>query len=129
LDVTATLPDRGKAVGLGQKFNQKSVLDLSNFETIETGGTGEAEASMPSVKERMDTIILSSAKFKRSTAQLDGPAREQEAFKTWHRDFKFKMENILGAYKSDLLCLYECSVMHESDGLSGYDGWCLGRSI
>jgi hypothetical protein len=61
LDVTATLPDRSKAVELGQKFNQKAVFDLSNFETIETGGTGEAEAPMPSIKERMDTIILSSA--------------------------------------------------------------------
>jgi hypothetical protein len=89
LDVTATLPDRGKAVGLGQTFNQKAVFDLSNFETIETGGTGEAEASMPSIKERMDTIILSSAKFKRT--QLDGLAPEQEAFKTWYGHFKAKI--------------------------------------
>jgi hypothetical protein len=59
LDVTATLPDRSKAVELGKKFNQKAVFDLSNFEPIETGGTGDAEASMPSIKERMDTILSS----------------------------------------------------------------------
>jgi hypothetical protein len=99
LDVTATLPDRTKAVELGEKFNQKAVFDLSNFETIETGGTGEAEASMPSIKERMDTIILSSAKFKRSREQLEKSAREQEPFKTRSGNFKSKMENILGAYK------------------------------
>jgi hypothetical protein len=95
LDVTATLPDRSKAVELGKKFNQKAVFDLSNFETIEIGGTGEAEASMPSIKERMDTIILSSAKFKRSTEQL--------------KKLK-KMVNILGAYKigSPLPRLVQC---------------------
>jgi hypothetical protein len=111
LDVTATLPDRAKAVELGQKFNQKAVFDLSNFEIIETGGTGEAEASMPSIKERMDIIILSSAKFKRSTEQLDKRVREQKAFETWYGDLKSKMVSILGAYKigSPLPLLVQCN--------------------
>lgn len=41
LDVVVATPDKDLAIALGKKFNQKSIWDAANKDTIETGGTGE----------------------------------------------------------------------------------------
>jgi len=53
LDLSATLPDREEAIELGRQYNQIAIFDLSTFEEIETGGTGEAIEDLPPAGERL----------------------------------------------------------------------------
>ena len=56
LDVAGTVKDKETAIKLGKKFNQKAIFDLSKFEEIPTGGTGEAIKNMPSLKSRANYL-------------------------------------------------------------------------
>ena len=41
IDVAVVTHDKEYAISLGKAHNQISIFDLANFETIDTGGTGE----------------------------------------------------------------------------------------
>lgn len=45
LDIVTTIPDREKAIELGKANNQIAIFDLSNFQEIPTGGTGEVKTT------------------------------------------------------------------------------------
>jgi hypothetical protein len=53
LDVTATLPDRDRAIDLGQQFNQIGIYDLLRGQEISTGGTGEPLPDLPPESDRL----------------------------------------------------------------------------
>jgi hypothetical protein len=58
LDVSATIPDRQQAIELGQQYNQIAIFDLSTFEEISTGGTGEQIEDLPPPTERLPELAL-----------------------------------------------------------------------
>lgn len=55
IDIAAIIPkeQKEKAIQFGKDFNQRSVFDLEELKTIDTEGTGEAVAKLPSIKERL----------------------------------------------------------------------------
>jgi len=56
LDISATIPDRQQAIELAQRYNQIAIFDLSTFEEIGTGGTGEAIEDLPPPSERLPEL-------------------------------------------------------------------------
>jgi len=56
LDVAGTVKDKNTAIKLGKKFNQKAIFDLSKFEEIPTGGTGESVKGLPDINNRMKLL-------------------------------------------------------------------------
>jgi hypothetical protein len=57
LDISATIPDRQQAIELGRQYNQIAIFDLSTFEEIDTGGTGEAIENVPPPTERLPKLV------------------------------------------------------------------------
>lgn len=56
LDISATLPDEQRAIELGREYNQIAIFNLSTFEEIDTGGTGEAIEDLPPPTERLPEL-------------------------------------------------------------------------
>ncbi|HAI39854.1 MAG TPA: hypothetical protein DCM40_18045, partial [Maribacter sp.] len=59
LDVSVAVPanKREEAIKLGKQYNQKAIFDLTTFEDIPTGGTGEAIVEgAQTIDERLQTI-------------------------------------------------------------------------
>lgn len=58
LDISEVFDDRDEAIAVGRKHNQISIMDLSTFETIPTGGTGsEQRAIAPTKVERERALV------------------------------------------------------------------------
>lgn len=55
LSVRVPLTEKKKAIQLAKQYNQKAIFDLSTFEEIDTGGTGEVKGTLPSIEERLQT--------------------------------------------------------------------------
>lgn len=58
VDLNVVLEDRTQAVTLGRGFNQMAIWDATNFEVIETGGTGEPVAEGPDAIESLLGQVL-----------------------------------------------------------------------
>jgi hypothetical protein len=73
LDITSTVPDRALAEYLAgpERANQKAIFDLSKFEEIPTGGSGEPALGLPPVEDR---LRLLSDQFKQSQPPPAPPA-------------------------------------------------------
>lgn len=53
LDVSTAVPDREQALAWARQYNQASVFDLLQLESIETGGSGEPPANLPPIEQRL----------------------------------------------------------------------------
>lgn len=53
LDFVVLAQDREHAISLGRKYNQIGIFGLEDFEYIETGGSGETIANLPSLLDRL----------------------------------------------------------------------------
>ncbi len=61
LDITAALPNQQEAKQLAAQYNQIAIFDLKALAEIETGGTGDTPADMPTAAERWPQIDLAQA--------------------------------------------------------------------
>ncbi len=58
LDIVATLPNRHEAFTLASQYDQIAIFDLQTLTEIETGGTGNTPADMPTDTERLPKMDL-----------------------------------------------------------------------
>ena len=58
LDVVAALPSRQEAITLASQYDQIAIFDLQALIEIETGGTGNTPADMPTATERLPKMTL-----------------------------------------------------------------------
>jgi hypothetical protein len=56
LDVSVATPSKADAIGLGQKYNQRSIFDLNRMNEVPTGGTGESVEGLPSEADRLNDV-------------------------------------------------------------------------
>ena len=95
LDVVMTTSNRQTAIDLAKQYNQKAIFDLQALVEMPTGGTGEAVAGLPPIKERVEMIKNPTV---RALDELERLAKDNAAFKDWYDKLRVFLDDLLGKH-------------------------------